>query len=892
MVLTVDRLKSYGFSDRVIDIWKQSGINELLPLQEQAVSHTGLLRDQSLIVFAPTSSGKTFIAELAAIRELEASRRVIYLVPTKALAEERYRRFKKLYRPLGFKVLAATRERPETDIPALRGHFDILVAVYEKMKSYMVQRPALLSRVGLIVADEVQMMGEARRGWVVDLLLTKVIHSPYGVRFLGLSAVLGDALRISRWLGCDLLKENSRPVDLREGVFNAADGCFYYRSFNSGERGKEIFLPEPQSLFFEEEGFYAEAVLTLCRYLSVESGEQILVFVPTRLMSRTWAEKIASEIDLPPADEASEELLKYEETHARSLLLRCFEKGVAFHNSDLSTSLRRLIEGEYNSGRIRILISTSTLGEGVNLTGKNVIQAPEMVKLDSWTGKYDFVPLSRARFRNQGGRAGRLGFGNEFGRSILIAFETDQVERIMKEYVYGDLEPIKAPISSENIAPLVLDLFSSGICGNNSDPSSFFMKTYTGMLEWEHNEQEFKIYLKNVIDSCLSKNFLAFSLDGDITVTGIGAVTATSGIMLESASLFARWINELGGDIPDPFETLLVAAYTKDAAQFPMSVRKSEKYFINFPESVRERIGKERIEALPLLKEILKGTGGFRDSDFSAFKKALLLEEWIGSCDTISIEERFGVLSGTISKLAEHFSWLIIACSGIAETLGCGRNMLTFFSNLAKRLRSGLELEWVELADLRIPGLERSHIQSLAREGYDSIKALRDLDHERIRTLLPGTVAELLIEEISDQNIDSTESQDSPDDITDTKNPLDFLEERNPDEENDLPFLIINLSEPGIVICQGERLHVTPLPYNLLLCLAKKTGRMVTYIDIDQEVWPDLKVERQQVSFHKSTLVKILSKAVGKKKAASLIKTYTGQGLILQLTPEDIRFKK
>ncbi|MBN1899861.1 DEAD/DEAH box helicase, partial [Candidatus Sumerlaeota bacterium] len=447
MSLGIESLEAHGISRRVISLWKRDGVNALLPLQEEAVARTGVLQNKSLIVFAPTSSGKTFIAEIAALKHLESSRAVIYLVPTKALAEEKFRRFNRLYGPLGYRILAATRERPETDAPVLLGRFDLLVAVYEKMKSYLVQKPSLLSRAGLVIADEIQMLGEAERGGVADILITKIVQSPYKTQFLGLSAVLGDALRIARWLDCDFLKESRRPIELREGVFNASDGKFYYRSFNTKEEGVETLAPEALNLHEEQEDFYERAVLELARILAKIRDEQVMIFVPTRGLSRIWAEKLANSLELEPVQSAIEVLEKYEETRGRDVLLSCFRSGVAFHNADLSWSLRRLIEDHYMNGNLKVLICTSTLGEGVNLTGKNVIQIPEMVREDEWTGEYHFVPLSRSRFRNQGGRAGRLGLETGFGRSILLASGEEQTQRLRREYLYGELEPLKPPLN-------------------------------------------------------------------------------------------------------------------------------------------------------------------------------------------------------------------------------------------------------------------------------------------------------------------------------------------------------------------------------------------------------------------------------------------------------------
>lgn len=891
MSLGIENLKAHGISRRPIEIWKQDGITSLLPLQEEAVMRTGVLQNKSLIVFAPTSSGKTFIAELAALKHLESSRGVIYLVPTKALAEEKYRRFTRLYKRLGYRILVATRERPETDAPALQGRFDLLIAVYEKMKSYLVQKPSLLSRAGLVIADEIQMLGEPDRGGVADLLLTKITQSPYRVQFLGLSAVLGDVLRIARWLDCDFLKESRRPVELHEGVYNSEDGCFYYRAFNTGEESVEPLNSSPGFVVDgEQEDFYEQALLELTRHLAKVNNEQVLIFVPTRGLSRVWAEKLASLLELPPAQSAIGELEKYEETHGRDVLLSCFRNGVAFHNADLSWGLRRLIEDHYMNANLRVLVCTSTLGEGVNLTGKNVIQAPEMVREDEWTGEYHFVPLSKGRFRNQGGRAGRFGLETGFGRSILLAAGEEQVQRLMREYVYGELEPLRPPLVMNKIMPFILDLVSSRICKNSEDISRFLLNTYSGLSAWSAREPEFVNTLGEQIQKAVDKSFLTLTKDGDLSTTGMGDVTAITGLLPETSVILVNWLKEVKGVAPGEFESLLVASMTPDSYDFHIPISRSEKRNMNPVEIIREHIPSERLESVPFLEKIISRPGGFTEQDFSSLKKALVLLDWIGSTDTLAIEERFGILSGTISRLADHFSWIVQSCAEFSQALSLPKQTTEFLSSLAVRLRLGIEEKGLGLSSLHVAGLERSHLQILIREGFDSLEALKDADPEYLKGILSELTVRAILEELGCMKSPKKKTEKKsirPENVISID--TDKKPETSSEAEVDPPLLLFRLSETGMVECCGKKIHLTPLPYNLLLTLAKKPGELISYIMIDEEVWPEQKVERQQISFHRAFLVRAFSGILGKKQAGKLIKTFSGQGLMLNLSSKDVK---
>ena len=114
-------LKRYGISERIIEVWRKRQGDQLLPVQSRAIRQ-GLLdeppageRRPNMIVSAPTSSGKSFCAELAAMRALAGQRRVVLLFPLKSLAEEKYRLFDRTYGPLGVKSLIVTGDHPEND---------------------------------------------------------------------------------------------------------------------------------------------------------------------------------------------------------------------------------------------------------------------------------------------------------------------------------------------------------------------------------------------------------------------------------------------------------------------------------------------------------------------------------------------------------------------------------------------------------------------------------------------------------------------------------------------------------------------------------------------------------------------------------------------------------
>lgn len=106
--MRVEQLVKHGIPERIIDIWMKSGTKNLLPIQEKAVTYGKILDGKNALILAPTSSGKTFVGEMAAISTAMKMKRVIYLAPQKALVEEKFREFQDRYSQLGIRVVISS----------------------------------------------------------------------------------------------------------------------------------------------------------------------------------------------------------------------------------------------------------------------------------------------------------------------------------------------------------------------------------------------------------------------------------------------------------------------------------------------------------------------------------------------------------------------------------------------------------------------------------------------------------------------------------------------------------------------------------------------------------------------------------------------------------------
>lgn len=207
------RLSHLDLSDKAKAVLKY--IDELHPAQEKAVN-AGLFNGKSLLVCTPTASGKTLIAELAALRTiLQLNGKVIYIVPLIALAQEKYREFKQKYEGM-FKVALSIGDFDSSDGYLI--DYDFIITTSEKLDSLIRHHAPWITYTKLLVVDEIHLLNDRGRGPTLEILITLLRRLLKDVQILGLSATIGNPDELAAWLGASLVVDTWRPVPLHQGV--------------------------------------------------------------------------------------------------------------------------------------------------------------------------------------------------------------------------------------------------------------------------------------------------------------------------------------------------------------------------------------------------------------------------------------------------------------------------------------------------------------------------------------------------------------------------------------------------------------------------------------------------------------------------------------------------
>jgi helicase len=202
--------------DRLLAVLRQEGITELRPAQAKAID-AGLLDGKSVLACTPTASGKTLIAELAALRAiLEGEGKAVYIVPLIALANEKHAEFKRKYGPL-CRVALSIGDKDSAD-PYL-AEYDLIICTAEKLDSLIRHRAPWLKNLAVVITDEVHLLNDPGRGPTLEILLTLLRRVAPDAQMVALSATIGNPKELADWLGAGLVQDDWRPVPLKKGIY-------------------------------------------------------------------------------------------------------------------------------------------------------------------------------------------------------------------------------------------------------------------------------------------------------------------------------------------------------------------------------------------------------------------------------------------------------------------------------------------------------------------------------------------------------------------------------------------------------------------------------------------------------------------------------------------------
>lgn len=418
------------------------------PFQLEAVQE--LFTGGSVMVAAPTGTGKTVVAEAAVFRASQRGRRALYTSPIKALSNQKFRDLRLEY---GDDVGLMTGDVVENAAGT------ILVMTTEVVRNMLLQRPREFADVDCIIFDEVHFLSDPARGTTWE---EAIICAPQHVQLVCLSATVSNAGQVADWISevhkpirlithrkrsvplehfyfmenrlLPLIDASGRPTKRLQGIGGENRRGIRTRNmpWSRDRRGdgrqeprpadvvrrlrNEGLLPAIYFFFSRRDCERAAETCTMLGLTGAGQGDEIRRLLDERLGA------------LPEEDRALSQVVS---------LQRLLPLGVGFHHAGLLPVLKVLVEELFNRALLQVVFATDTLSLGINMPAKTVIVG-ELTKFDGESRR----PLTPNEYQQLTGRAGRRGL-DERGFAVVPYSPWTEVEEVLAIGT-GELLPIES----------------------------------------------------------------------------------------------------------------------------------------------------------------------------------------------------------------------------------------------------------------------------------------------------------------------------------------------------------------------------------------------------------------------------------------------------------------
>ena len=693
-----------------IEFLQSQGFEKLYPPQADSVK-SGLLNGQSVLISAPTASGKTLIALLSMLSYLSKNKngKVIYLSPLRALAAEKFLEFKKLEKvSLGNKVKVSIStgdfDNPDKNLEKS----NVLILTNEKMDSIIRHGAEWIDEIGLVITDEVHLIGDEGRGPTLEMILTQLKLLDTKPQIVGLSATITNSNELADWLDCKLVKNDWRPVPLSEGVCDAGEV-----TMNDGK-------------VFEVERSLRGTPIDL-GLQSVMQGGQSLVFAETRTRSKSLATKAADAIsqilekkDIKELEKTSKKIMSQNEhTELVKTLALLVKKGVAFHHAGLNQNCRQTIETEFRKGTIKLLSSTPTLAAGVNLPARRVV----ISSINRYNAKVGANrPISILEYKQLCGRAGRPQY-DKFGESIIVG--NGNTEDLIDYYINGEPEPIISKITDDkSLRTHILSVIVTHPGIKKEEILEFFLQTLGG-------QQSRKPTIKFAIDISLrflSSQLLIVKKGERYAATEFGKKTSMLYIDPLTATYFRDAIENVSQKIKHSFGFLHLISNCEEF--FPKFSLRNKDY-----ESASVLIENNSSE---LLEPI---------SEYDCSRSLLALHAWITESSELNLSDSLAIESGDMHRMTETANWLTYCLREISKHVE-RVDLLEELDNLRRRIVYGIREELLDL--VRVKGIGRVRARILYKNGIKNLDDLSKIPTNKLAEIdkIGSTIADNIKSEL------------------------------------------------------------------------------------------------------------------------------------------------
>ncbi|XP_017041178.1 DNA polymerase theta [Drosophila ficusphila] len=725
--------------------YKKKGVIRMFDWQVECLSKPRVLFEHCNLVYsAPTSAGKTLVSEILLLKTvLERGKKVLLILPFISVVREKMFYLQDLLTPAGYRVEGFYGGYTP---PGGFENLHVAICTIEKANSIVnkLLEQGKLDSIGTVVVDEVHLISDKGRGYILELLLAKILYmsrrNALQIQVITMSATLENVELLKNWLNAELYITNYRPVALQEMI----------------KVGTKIFDQQLKFLrdvsqlkeMREALGNDSDDVALLCIETLLE-GCSVIVFCP----SKDWCENLAVQLATamhgliksgselgrrlranlsPEAIEDVKQQLRDIPTGLDGVMSKAVTYACAFHHAGLTTEERDIVEASFKAGALKVLVATSTLSSGVNLPARRVL-----IRSPLFGGKQ----MSSLTYRQMIGRAGRTG-KDTLGESILICTESNA--RVGRELVTAQLQPITSCLEmdgSTHLKRALLEVISSGVASTKEEIDCFVNCTLLSAQkaleakEQTSDEDSDSHFISDALDFLVEYEFVRLQTDEETETTAYAATRLGAACLASS--------------MPPTDGLILFAELQKSRRCFVLESELHAVYLVT-PYSVCYQLqdldwliyldmweklnpAMKKVGELVGVKEsfLVKAMRGQTKLDYKQmqihkrFYTALALQELVNETPINVVVHKFKCHRGmlqSLQQMASTFAGIVTAfCNSLQWS-----TLALIVSQFKDRLFFGIHRDLIDL--MRLPDLTQKRARAIFDAGFTSLVELAGAD--------------------------------------------------------------------------------------------------------------------------------------------------------------------
>ncbi|KAK6100403.1 DEAD/DEAH box helicase family protein [Brugia pahangi] len=703
---------AYKEMENICEIYRNlRNISKFYDWQNQCLNDEHLISGKNMILSMTTGAGKTLVAEIVMLRELINRRRsCILVVPYVAIAQEKVYSLSLFEDKFNICIeeYAASKGR----LPPIkhRKRESVYVATIEKANLLInslieVDR---IDEIGVLVVDELHMIGENTRGAIIEQGLIKFMQKGTG-QIVGMSATLSNVEQLAKFLNAAVFSTKFRPVKLIEKV--KIDNSLYVIQ-PGGELELEMNLGENKLKNRDPDG------LVPLLY-DIVPRRSVLIFCPTKkncesvckmlsyLMPKSFRERKKTE------RLAIVKALKNEEDgEFPSLLELSITRGVAYHHSGLTADERKIIEGAYQDGIISIICCTSTLAAGVNLPARRVIINAPLVGKES---------LRKAQYLQMIGRAGRAGY-DDMGEAVTVVRSSYEESKFL-DMIKGPLPRCNSSLNEPAVfSSFLLDLISLKVAQRLEELEVLVQQTLFGI----QNSGSEKL-LREMLEYLINHDLVNVDGNGNYSASLFGMAVFSAPlsplVARQMCTLLSNNIKE-GIVLSSHFHLLFMMVPFDISVDIDWNIFYEEyKALPRSEQALLARLGVNDKQLVRCFIDQPKLNEG--ESPLRLYISFMLHRLWKQET-FFDVAERFHVSRGWLQNVLQATCSQASSITRFSEKLPSFWSLKNLLPDLVQHLRDCSQQELIPL--LALDGVKRGRARQLYNAGFKTIGSIASTD--------------------------------------------------------------------------------------------------------------------------------------------------------------------